>query len=179
VDTASRLRKLGHDVVAIAWDPVDVLKGMPVVRPVTLGVLEGSPHDYGQRIRGAIRQGRRTTATEFLDGLSKAVHAARSVVARLDDELDFMLTPTLGDPPGPISQVATFGSAAWPRIAAFTVVASFAGLPAISIPAGLYNGLPVGVQLIGRPASDWPLLQLAEQLEKWEAHRFRPPHLPG
>jgi len=178
-ETASRLRKLGHDVVAIAWDPVDVLKGMPVVRPVTLGVLEGSPRDYGQRIREAIRQGRRTTATEFLDGLSKAVYAARGVVARLDDELDFMLTPTLGDPPGPISRAATFGSAAWPRIAAFTVVASFAGLPAISIPAGLYNGLPVGVQLIGRSASDWPLLQLAEQLERWEAHRFQPPHLPG
>ena len=176
-DTARRLRELGHHIVPIAWDSREVQKGMHVVRPVTLGVLEGSPRDYGRRIREAIRQGRRTTATEFLDGLSKAVEAARGVVERLDDELDFILTPTLGDPPGPISQVPTFGSAAWPRIAAFTVVASFAGLPAISIPAGLYSGLPVGVQLIGRPGDDWRVLQIAEQLERWDAHRFEPPLL--
>lgn len=47
-----------------------------------------------------------------------------------------------------------------------TVAASMAGLPAISVPAGLVDGLPVGVQLIGPQASDKTVLQVAAQLEE-------------
>lgn len=177
-DAARHLRGLGHDVADIEWDPVEVLEGLRVVRPVTLGVLEGQPREYGRRIRQAMRRGRTTRAIEFVDALSHAVLAARRVTQRLDSDLDFLLTPTLSDPPCPIPEVPAFGSVAWPRTAAFTVVANFAGLPAISIPAGIYDGLPLGVQLIGRRASDWSLLRLAEGLEQWEMHRFRPPPIP-
>lgn len=47
-----------------------------------------------------------------------------------------------------------------------TVPASLAGLPAISVPAGVTNeGLPTGVQLIGRRRSDAQLIALAKSLE--------------
>ena len=47
-----------------------------------------------------------------------------------------------------------------------TVPASMAGLPAISVPAGVTRqGLPVGAQLIGDYTSDRALLELAEQVE--------------
>ncbi len=47
-----------------------------------------------------------------------------------------------------------------------TVPASLAGLPAISVPAGVTaGGLPVGVQLIGKRKSDAELLSLAKSLE--------------
>ena len=47
-----------------------------------------------------------------------------------------------------------------------TVPASLAGLPAISIPAGKSNeGLPIGVQLIGKRRDDALLLALAESTE--------------
>lgn len=46
-----------------------------------------------------------------------------------------------------------------------TVAASMAGLPAISVPAGLVNGLPVGVQLIGPQTADKTVLNVAAQLE--------------
>jgi len=53
---------------------------------------------------------------------------------------------------------------------------SFAGLPAVSVPAGLAGGLPVGVQLVGHPLGEWPLLDLAEQLESAAGFGFeRPP----
>lgn len=39
------------------------------------------------------------------------------------------------------------------------------GLPALSLPAGFSNGLPVGVQLIGRPHGDRQLLSIAKALE--------------
>lgn len=49
---------------------------------------------------------------------------------------------------------------------AMTVGVSLAGLPALSVPAGLSNGLPVGVQLIGQRKSDAMLLALARSMEQ-------------
>ncbi len=48
----------------------------------------------------------------------------------------------------------------------FTVPANLAGLPGISVPAGLSaDGLPLGLQLIGRPFDEATLLRAAAVLE--------------
>ena len=48
----------------------------------------------------------------------------------------------------------------------FTVTVNLAGLPAISVPAGVDNqGLPLGLQLIGRPWEEADLLNVAYTLE--------------
>jgi len=47
-----------------------------------------------------------------------------------------------------------------------TIYATFAGLPALSVPAGFNDaGLPMGLQLIGRPQGERALLQLAQAYE--------------
>ena len=49
----------------------------------------------------------------------------------------------------------------------FTVPASLAGLPAISIPVGLdKSGLPIGMQLIAKPFDEAGLISTSQVLEK-------------
>ena len=48
---------------------------------------------------------------------------------------------------------------------ACTIPANMAGLPGVSIPCGLSEGLPVGVQLLGRPWSEAELLGFASGFE--------------
>src|SRR5262249_58880434 len=56
----------------------------------------------------------------------------------------------------------------------FTVTVNLAGLPGISVPAGLSEeGLPLGLQLIGRPFDEETLFSLAEVMEQ-AAGRFAP-----
>ncbi len=50
----------------------------------------------------------------------------------------------------------------------FTVTANLAGLPAISIPAGIDDGLPVGMQLMGKHFDESLLLNVAHQFERGE-----------
>ncbi|MDO9574425.1 MAG: Asp-tRNA(Asn)/Glu-tRNA(Gln) amidotransferase subunit GatA [Candidatus Contubernalis sp.] len=48
----------------------------------------------------------------------------------------------------------------------FTIPVSMSGLPAVSIPCGFINGLPVGLQIIGKPFDEGTILQVADAFEK-------------
>src|SRR5581483_10967955 len=56
----------------------------------------------------------------------------------------------------------------------FTRFVNYLGLPALVVPAGFgSDGLPVGLQLIGRPGSEAMLLQIAIRLQErtdWHGH---------
>jgi Asp-tRNA(Asn)/Glu-tRNA(Gln) amidotransferase A subunit family amidase len=78
----------------------------------------------------------------------------------------------------PIEAVPPFLSEPYGRYIQFVLPVSFAHTPAVSVPAGLHDGLPVGVQLVGRSGEEWALLALAEQLEAMPGFGFqRPPGL--
>jgi aspartyl-tRNA(Asn)/glutamyl-tRNA(Gln) amidotransferase subunit A len=58
----------------------------------------------------------------------------------------------------------------------FTVSANLAGLPGVSIPCGLDAGLPVGLQILGRPREEGTVLRIADAYQRRTAHHLaRPP----
>lgn len=59
----------------------------------------------------------------------------------------------------------------------YTVAVNLAGLPAISIPVGFIDKLPVGAQLIGRQFSDQMVLQLASQFQQLSDWHLQHPDL--
>lgn len=57
----------------------------------------------------------------------------------------------------------------------YTLAVNLAGLPGISIPGGFADGLPVGIQFIGRPLGEGTLLRMAYTFEQSTDHHKRRP----
>jgi Asp-tRNA(Asn)/Glu-tRNA(Gln) amidotransferase A subunit family amidase len=134
---------------------------------------------FGPGIRQLAEQGRGLTAMDYFAAFESATTAAnRAVNGPLQSGFDFLITPTLGLLPMPIEKVPPFLGDEWARHIQFVLPVSFARVPAVSIPAGLHDGLPVGVQLVGQYCQEYELLDFAEQLEAMPGFGFqRPPGL--
>ena len=58
----------------------------------------------------------------------------------------------------------------------FTIPTSLAGLPGISVPGGMADGLPVGLQIIGKALDESTVLRIAHAFEQsTEWHTLRSP----
>ena len=117
-------------------------------------------------------------------------HAARlrsEIFRRVHDffaEYEFLLLPVSQVPPFPadipyppeINGTPMASYIEWMRTCSRITVT---GHPAISVPAGFTpEGLPVGLQIVGRARDDWGVLQLAHAFERATNHwRRRPPSL--
>jgi aspartyl-tRNA(Asn)/glutamyl-tRNA(Gln) amidotransferase subunit A len=84
----------------------------------------------------------------------------RSLMSLLS-EYDFILLPTV---PFPAPALYYSGNGVDNAADVYTAPANLAGLPAVTVPAGLAGELPVGVQLTGRPFAEAALLKMAEVL---------------
>ena len=60
----------------------------------------------------------------------------------------------------------------------YTVTANLVGIPGISLPAAPVNGLPVGLQLMGRSLDEATLLRVADAFQRRTDHHEQRPELP-
>lgn len=178
---AAALEKAGHEIEQIAWDPEPVTQGYGTVRRASMASFPADLSTFGPGIQKLAAEGRSLTAMDYFHAFEKATDAAnRAVAIPLQTRYDFLLTPTLGLLPMPIEQVPAFLGDEWATYVQFVLPVTFARSPAISIPAGLHDGLPVGVQLVGQFAREYELLDFAEELEHMPGFGFqRPPEVNG
>lgn len=122
----------------------------------------------------ALAQAAGIDAVEYLDGLQRMHRETVRILAEIE-RFDLLLTPTTGEP-APLlghfdSRTADFDYTDWSGksagFAPFTGLFNVTGQPAASVPAGLTaEGLPIGVQLVGRPGRDDTVLQAGLLLER-------------
>lgn len=106
--------------------------------------------------------------------VARAVLRLRAFASEYDrffDSYDVLLNPTVASPAPALGHLATDlpFSTAFHRIeafGAFTPIQNVAGAPAISLPLGSHEGLPIGVQLSSKRGRDGLLLALASKIEE-------------
>ncbi|MSP68493.1 MAG: Asp-tRNA(Asn)/Glu-tRNA(Gln) amidotransferase subunit GatA [Alphaproteobacteria bacterium] len=133
---------------------------------------------FGREVRRRILIGTYVLSAGYYDAYYRKAQRVRALVRRDFDQafarVDVVLTPTAP------SAAFAIGEKSGDPIAmylndVFTVPASLAGLPGISVPAGLdAHGLPLGLQLIGRPFDEPTVLQAATALETAAGFTARP-----
>ena len=128
-------------------------------------LADSASHLLTTSMRQSIEIGRGWSGVDVLVAQDRRTTLFRAVQA-LFAEVDVLATPTMIAPPpglGSGGSIATKEFGAW---AAPLYPFNMTGHPAISVPAGFSpQGLPVGLQLVGRWHADAMLLDLAETLE--------------
>lgn len=117
-----------------------------------------------------VARGRELSARQLADALVALSAFERSVIRQFS-AFDAVITPALAMTPRPIgwydSEDGERNFAQQVQYTPFTSFVNVAGLPAITLPVFVTgNGLPMGVQLIGRPGGEHVLLALGAQLER-------------
>jgi amidase len=173
---AEALNASGHTIDEIPWEPDPVAQGYAVVRRASMASFPADTSTMGPGIRQLAEQGRDLTAMDYFHAFDSATQTAnRTVAIPLQTTFDFLLTPTLGLMPMAIENAPAFLGDEWRSYIQFVLPVSFARVAAISIPAGLHDGLPVGVQLVGQYAREYELLDFAEELEAMPGFGYQQP----
>jgi amidase len=120
--------------------------------------------------RWLVETGRQVGARELAAALGWLTRYERRVIRQMS-RFDAVLTPTLAMTPRPIGwydpddAMHNFGQQV--QYTPFTSFVNVSGLPAITLPVHVTaSGLPMGVQLIGRPGREDVLLAIGAQLER-------------
>jgi len=136
-------------------------------------------HDDEQRksmepeTRERILAGASIGATELLDAIEIGFEWRRTLNSTFAKGLDFILTPTVAWVAPRLSDLSSGEHSR--TCARFTNPFSLGGAPALSLPCGLSEGLPVGAQLVAQPWHEIPLLQMAASYQRvTDWHLIRP-----
>jgi aspartyl-tRNA(Asn)/glutamyl-tRNA(Gln) amidotransferase subunit A len=135
-------------------------------------------HGFGPEVKRRIMLGTYSLSSGYYDAYYLKAQQVRTLIrqdfARVFERVDALVTPTSPVVAFPLGE-KTADPVQMYLIDVCTLPINIAGLPAISVPCGFSEGLPVGMQLIGPHLSEERLLNIAyayEQATEW--HRARP-----
>jgi aspartyl-tRNA(Asn)/glutamyl-tRNA(Gln) amidotransferase subunit A len=145
------------------------------------GFFPADAADYSKDVRQRLEAGKDVTALSYLAGLD----VRKGLLAEFDAafrDVDAIVAPTAPIPAPLIGSdfVPIDGEQVGvrPALVGMCRPANFTGLPAISVPCGFTReGLPVGLQFIGRAFDEATLLRIAYAYERAHDWRSRHPRL--
>lgn len=137
--------------------------------------MEERPQDFSEQVRLRLQLGLQLRAVDYLWGL-EGQRQLRAEVEKEYAKIDVLVTPTTAFTASRIEdELAATGRES--HIHRFTCPFNLTGQPAISLACGFDSqGLPVGLQIVGRPFDEETVLRVAhayEQAGDW--HLRRPP----
>ncbi len=135
---------------------------------------------FGAEVRRRVMVGTYVLSAGFYDAYYNRARKVRTLIrhdfeAVFADGVDAILTPTTPSAAFPLGAFAKADPVQMYLQDIFTVPVNLAGLPGISVPVGQDDsGLPLGLQLIGRPFGEGDLLDTAYALERQAGFVARP-----
>ena len=127
---------------------------------------------FGHEVQRRVMVGTYVLSAGFYDAYYNRARKVRALIKRdfdqvFADGVDAILTPATPSAAFGLGEMAEADPIQMYLNDVFTVTVNLAGLPGISVPTGLdAQGLPLGLQLIGRPWEEGDLLNIAYRLEQ-------------
>jgi aspartyl-tRNA(Asn)/glutamyl-tRNA(Gln) amidotransferase subunit A len=133
---------------------------------------------FGEEVQRRVLIGAYVLSAGFYDAYYRKAQRVRRLISedfmKAYASVDVLLTPTAPSAAFAIGEKMDDPIAMYLNDV-FTVPASLAGMPGVSVPTGLNaDGLPLGLQLIGKPFDEATVLRAAGVLEKSAAFDARP-----
>jgi aspartyl-tRNA(Asn)/glutamyl-tRNA(Gln) amidotransferase subunit A len=144
--------------------------------------LRSRPQEYSPQVRARLETGLSIPATSYIDSLRLRGPALEAFCAAVFSKVDVLHAPVVGLPTPTIEETDVGGgpqmAAVLARITRLTRPGNFIGVPALSVQAGFAkNGMPVGMQLMGRPFDEATLFALGHAYQQATDHHRRSPAL--
>jgi aspartyl-tRNA(Asn)/glutamyl-tRNA(Gln) amidotransferase subunit A len=155
--------------------------GMRAPEAADLTSMYGETRDrgFGPEVKRRIILGTFVLSSGYYDAYYLAAQKVRSLIRR-DFQIAYEACDVIALPTTPTPAFRLGEKTADPLKMyledIFTVPANLAGIPGLSLPAGLVRGLPAGLQLLARPFDEATLLRAGHAFqERTSHHRARPP----
>ena len=144
--------------------------------------LRERPQDYGAQVRARLENGLAYSAVEYLEALRWRGPALAAHLTAIGD-IDVIVVPTSREPAPTIAATDVGGGsnaeATIVGVTRFMRPVNYLGLPSLVVPAShADSGLPIGLQLIGRPFGDETVVALGTAFQAVTDHHQRVPNLP-
>jgi Asp-tRNA(Asn)/Glu-tRNA(Gln) amidotransferase A subunit family amidase len=171
VGAGARLVEVTVPDVEISSEVITLIVGVEAAL-IHQAEMAARAHDYTEDTRDRLVAGAAIPGTAYVD----ALHRRRRIVAGFQSalsEVDILATPTLPVTAPPYGSVP---GEVMPILSRLTAPLNAAGLPGLAVPCGFAEGLPISMQLVGRPFDEATVLRAGEAYQqRTDWHTKQPP----